>query len=87
MGQIELGPADPERTKRMDQFKKDLDFYYAHYDEWVAVYPDHWVLVYGERLVGAVKTIEELRELGEREGVPMSGVSKYLNSKPVMLIV
>ena len=87
MGKIEFHPADPERTKRMEQFKKDLDYFDAHYDEWVAAYPDQWVVVYEEKLVGAVKTVDEVRELVEREGIVGRGVKKYLKSEPYRLIV
>lgn len=51
-------------------FQKDLDYYHAHYCELLERYPDEYVAVYDQEIVGANAQIEELvKDLRER-GVP-----------------
>ena len=88
MARIELHPADADRAKVMEQFKEDQDFVDAHYDEWSEAYPDHWVVVYQGRLLGAVRTIAEVARLATLESIPPTRVvSRYLSSEPVTLIL
>ena len=88
MARIELHPADADRARVLEQFKKDQDFVDSHYEEWSAAYPDHWVVVYQGRLVGAVRTIGDVTRLAVQESIPpMRVVSRYLRSEPVTLIL
>ena len=41
----------------------------AHWEEWQETYPDHYVLVYDEKLVSASTDLKEAIRLAESQGV------------------
>ena len=51
------------------QFQKDTAFIQAHWDEWKVKYPDHYVLVYDEKLISASTDLKEAIRLAEDQGV------------------
>ena len=51
------------------QFKKDTDFIQAHWEGWTEKYPDHYVLVYDEKLISASTDLKEAIRLAESQGV------------------
>ena len=61
---------DPEIASRMRQFERDRIYMKAHSAEWLKRFPDMFVAVYEERLVGAAATAGELAERLREEGVP-----------------
>ena len=54
------------------QFQKEIDFYEAHYKEFLEKYPDQWVGILDEKLMGVAETRAELRAKFKAEGVPMN---------------
>ena len=70
------------------QIKKDRIFAEANQAKWLALYPDMFVAVYKEELVGVAATAEELAEQLRNKCVP-SGRSywRFLPSKPMDLVV
>jgi hypothetical protein len=56
-----------ETAKHLEHFNRDTEWYRAHRDELLARYPDQWIAIYGEEVVGAAEDAEELiAELQER---------------------
>ena len=51
------------------QFEKDTDYLQAHWEEWREQYPDHYVLVYEEKLVSVSTDLKEASRLAEGKGV------------------
>ena len=55
--------------KNLRQFEKDTNYIQAHWDEWTEKYPDHYVLVYDEKLISASTDLKEVIRLAEDQGV------------------
>ena len=51
------------------QFEKDTEYLQAHWEEWRDHYPDHYVLVYDEKLVSASTDLKEAIRLAESKGI------------------
>ena len=51
------------------QFQKDTAFIQAHWDEWRGKYPDHYVLVYDEKLISASTDLKEAIRLAKSQGI------------------
>ncbi len=54
---------------RLRHFRKDTNYIQAHWEEWQETYPDHYVLVYGEKLISASTDLKEAIRLAEDQGV------------------
>ena len=54
---------------QIKQFEKDTDYLQAHWEEWKEKYPDHYVLVYDEKLISASTDLREAIRLAESRGV------------------
>ena len=70
------------------QFKKDTLFLNANRVAWRAEYPDQWVVVFGEDLVGVGETVEDALSAAQEKGAPRPQVAiEYLSSEPVKMIL
>ena len=54
---------------QLRHFRKDTNYIQAHWGEWKEEYPDHHVLVYGEKLISASTDLKEAIRLAEDQGV------------------
>ena len=54
---------------QLRHFTKDINYIQAHWEEWKEKYPDHHVLVYGEKLISASTDLKEAIRLAEDQGV------------------
>ena len=88
-GEVNILEVDEARLKEeLRQFKNDCLFLDAHRSEWLEQYPDMFVAVYQEKLVGAAATIKELMAQTEANGVPASQCCRdFLDSDPPDLLV
>lgn len=72
----------------LEQSEKDVKFLNANWLDWVATYPDKWVAVYEEELVGVGDTIEEVVREACTKGAPESRVViEYLDKEPRIMIL
>ena len=72
----------------LQQFKKDTTYLDAHRTEWMEKYPDHWVVVFAEELVGFSPTLEDALGIAESKGAPRSRLAfEHLSSEPEDLIL
>ena len=70
------------------QIEKDRLFLEAHQSEWLEQYPDMFVAVYQEHLVGVAATADELAEQLRENGVPVGrSYWRFLSSEPMDLVV
>jgi hypothetical protein len=57
-----------EIQEELARFHRNVEFGQAHYDELLERYPEQWVAIYGENVVGAgpdkLQLINELRQRG-----------------------
>ena len=60
----------PAERAELARFRRDVDYYEAHYDELLAQYPEEWVAIYDESVVGTAPQIEDLLTALTRRGVP-----------------
>ena len=68
------------------QFEKDRLFLDAHRAEWLEQYPDMFVAVHQEKLVGAAVTPDELVAQARANGVPPGEFYwRFLDSDPMYL--
>ena len=82
------GEALEESIARRERHKKDIDFYETHREELVEKYPDQWVTILNQKVMGAADSPAELRELFKAKGIPTNRmVLRYLSTKPRILVV
>lgn len=79
----------PEKIlAEMNQFKKDIEFLESRSKDLIKKYPDHWVAVYEEKLVGSNKDFSALfSELKKNEIPTNKTVIRFLSTKPIKIIL
>ena len=76
------------RSTAIDQFKRDEEYYDAHYSEILGQYPDQWVAVLDGSIVGADEDVFELIDRLRSAGIPTQRtVMRRASTKPEVLIV
>jgi len=82
-------PAQQEEDAELrlyKEFKADLEFLAAEYDELISRHPDHWVAIHDRKLVATAGKLDELvgclRSLGLAHSSP---VVQFLNTTPRVL--
>lgn len=67
---------------RLQRFQRDVDYYQAHYEELLEQYPEQWVAIFQEKVVGASPDLEDLLNDLKQHGVPVESVlTEYLTHK------
>ena len=85
-GEIEIDERMLREAYR--QIRKDRLFLEANLSEWVKLYPDMFVAVYLEKLVGVAPDSAELVELLKGKSIPVSRTYwRFLASEPLDLVV
>ena len=59
-----------EVQAEMKHFHRDTQYYAAHWKELLAQYPEHWVAIYKEQVVGACTDFKQLLTALKKEGIP-----------------
>ena len=76
---------DPESARQLRQRDTDVQYFIGNYDSLRRQYPDMWVAVYQQHVVGSNKDFKQLaRDLRER-GLPTGNIfveRTYLNEEP-----
>jgi hypothetical protein len=60
-----------ERQAELQRFKKDTQYYAAHREELLDTYPEQWVAIFNEQVVGSAPDADELLERLIKKGVPI----------------
>ena len=72
----------------LQRFKKDTAYYEEHREELLKKYPDRWVAIYDEQLVGAAKVLNRLIAQLQKKGVPRGrAFVEYVTEKEDLLIL
>lgn len=58
----------------LQRFKKDTAYYEAHHDELLEKYPEQWVAIYNQQVVGASPHYERLLDEVETRGYSVGHV-------------
>ena len=88
-GVVNIMEVDAAKMKEgFRQFEKDRLFLEAHREEWLEQYPDMYVAVHLEKLVGAAATPDELAAQLRAKGMhPGDSYWQFLDSDPMDLVV
>jgi hypothetical protein len=79
---------DPEIQRELERYRVDADYFDAHRSELLLRYPEQWVAVYNQEVVGAAGDIEELVKQLERKGIrPGRTYREFLTEKDEFLIL
>ena len=70
------------------RYQADVLYLEKHRQELLARYPDHWVAIYHQQVVGAAKDPRRLLKQLKRKGIPPSQVHRErLSTREDLLIV
>jgi hypothetical protein len=74
--------------EELERHRRDAEYFQEHRQELLDRYPDRWVAVYNQQVVGAAKYHKSLLRQLERKGVPRGrAFLDYLTDKEEFLIV
>lgn len=77
-----------DAQQELDRYNKDMDHFYRHRPQLLEQYPEQWVAIYNQRVVGAAKDIESLvKDLKEQGLEPGHVFVKYLTGDEPLLIL
>ncbi len=77
-----------QALQEVEQFTQDRLYLDRHRAELLERYPDRWVAIYRQKVVGAAKNPERLVRQLDRKGIPSSQTYwEYLSSSDELLIV
>jgi len=72
----------------LDRFGRDAEYFDQHRQEFLQRYPEQWVAVYHQQVVGADEDPKRLVEQLERKGIPPGLVFRdYVTDKEDLLIL
>jgi hypothetical protein len=82
---MEITDAD---LRAQEHYRRDVDYAIVHYEELLQRYPEHWVAIYGEQVVGAEPDFDRLLENLDRKRIPTNHTFvKYLSAEPIEFIL
>jgi hypothetical protein len=74
--------------QELERFTEDMLYFDQHRRELLQQYPDRWIAIYNQQVVGAAKDPRRLVRQLERKGIPPGQVfRKYLTEQEDLLIV
>jgi hypothetical protein len=72
----------------LERFKQDTSYYEAHYQELLEEYPEQWVAIYDQQVVGVAKDLKRLVARLQRKGIPPGrAFVEYVTAKEDLLIL
>ena len=77
-----------EVQAELARFHRDTQYYEGHYAELLERYPEQWVAIYHERVVGAAPDFDELLDDLQTKEIPVGHVFvEHLTLKEDLLIL
>ena len=77
-----------EIQEDLERFGRDAEYFDQHRQEFLQQYPEQWVAVYHQQVVGAAKDPKRLIKQLERKGIPPGRVFReYVTDKEDLLIL
>jgi hypothetical protein len=74
--------------QELERFNEDMSYFEAHRQELLAQYPDRWVAIYDNRVVGTAKDLPRLMAQLEHQGLPTGRVFvEYVTGQDDLLIL
>jgi Family of unknown function (DUF5678) len=77
-----------ELQAELQRFKRDTQYYEAHREELLTQYPEQWVAIFNQQVVGAAPDFEQLLALLEQSGIPVERtLIEHVTRKEELLIL
>jgi hypothetical protein len=74
--------------QELEQFRSDAQYFEEHREELLQQYPERWVAIYNQQVVGAAKDAKQLKRQLDRKGIKAGSVFRqYLTTKEELLIL
>jgi hypothetical protein len=74
--------------QELEQYQRDAHYFDEHLGELLAQYPERWVAIYNQQVVGVAKDAKRLKRQLERKGIKPSRVYReYLTQKEELFIL
>lgn len=74
--------------QELERFNRDITYFQAHQQELLAQYPECWVAIYNQQVVGTSPHFDQLLEELRKVGVPPERVFvEYLTQTQELLIL
>lgn len=58
-------------AESLTRFQRDIDFYESHYEELLQQFPEQWIAIYKQRVVGNDTDLDQLLQRLRQEGIPI----------------
>lgn len=63
-------PSRQNNLADLARFKRDVAYYEAHYQDLLARYPEQWIAIYNQAVVGTAEKFDDLLIALQQRGVP-----------------
>lgn len=74
--------------QELERYRRDAFYLEQHREELLRQYPEQWIAIYHEQVVGAAKDPRRLIRQLERKGIPPGEVfEEFLTNKDELLIL
>ncbi len=77
-----------ELQRELQRFKRDTQYYEAHRAKLLTQYPEQWVAVFNQQVVGAAPDFDQLLSILEQSGIPAErALIEHVTRKEELLIL
>ncbi len=77
-----------ERELELKRFKRDTKYYQDHQEELLEQYPEQWVGIFNEQVVGTAPDFDQLLDDLQAKGIPVGKtLVEHLTRKDELLIL
>jgi len=77
-----------ELQAELQRFKRDTQYYEVHREELLTQYPEQWVAVFNQQVVGAAPDFDQLLSLLEHSSIPAERtLIEHVTRKEELLIL
>ena len=77
-----------DRQSGLERFRRDAAYFWAHREQLLREYPDHWVAIYRQEVVGADPDFDRVLDMVEAKGIgPGEVFIEHLTTKDEVLIL
>ncbi len=59
------------REDQLARFQRDADYFESHYEQLLREYPEQWVAVFNQTVVGTASDFDALLETLDQAGIPI----------------
>ncbi len=77
-----------EHQAELERFGRDVEYYQAHQEQLLERYPEQWVAIFNEQVVGADPDVDRLLATLDEHGIPKEkALVEYVTAKDEILIL